>query len=214
MTRKSRLVVLGSGGHSSAVAEAAESSGLSVTGNIALNPKDFSLDALIYAVGRIELRTTSLALGVGTNHLRAQVHNRVINAFPHAMFPPLVHKTAFVSPSSAIDDGAVLLAFAYVGPGAHAGVGSLINTGASLDHHSAVGDYGSLGPGARAGGGASIGSRTMVGMQAGILHGRTVGDDSVIGAHSAVVHDIPSLCVGYGIPCRVIRKRSQDEDYY
>lgn len=214
MSGDDKVVVLGSGGHARAVAEAATSSGFAVEEFVGLDHNDNTFKALLQRISLLDLSSTSLALGVGTNHVRARLHQRVITTFPHAVFPPIIHHTAWVSTDGAIDDGAILLAFASVGPGAHARVGSLLNTGASLDHDSTVGDYGSLGPGARTGGDVSIGSRTMVGMQAGILHGRTVGDDSVIGAHSAVVHDIPSLCVAYGTPCRVIRKRNQDEDYY
>lgn len=214
MAKKLELVVLGDGGHSAAVAEAATSSGFSVSGHFDIRLGETGLHALIERVAQLELDRTALALGIGTNHVRAHVHRGVISVFPEAMFPPIVHQTAWVSPSSAVHDGAVVLAFAAVGPRATAGVGSLINTGGSLDHDSTVGDYGSLGPGARTGGNTSIGAQTMVGMQAGILQGRTVGNDTVIGAHSLVVRDIPGLCVAYGTPCRVIRERDQEDHYF
>jgi acetyltransferase-like isoleucine patch superfamily enzyme len=54
----------------------------------------------------------------------------------------------------------------------------------------------------------------MLGLQAGILQGRTIGEDTVVGAHSLVIENIPALRVAMGIPCRVTRSREWGEDYY
>jgi len=77
-----------------------------------------------------------------------------------------------------------------------------------------MGDFASLGPGSRTGGNVSIGQRSVLGLQAGILQGRTIGEDTVVGAHSLVVEDIPPLSVAMGAPCRVTRSREWDENYY
>lgn len=44
-----------------------------------------------------------------------------------------------------------------------------------------------------------------------ILPGVTIGDNTIIGAGSVVTKDIPSNCVAYGSPCRVIRTIDQEE---
>jgi galactoside O-acetyltransferase len=54
----------------------------------------------------------------------------------------------------------------------------------------------------------------MVGMQAGILQGVTVGSDSVIGAHSLVNQDVESNTVAWGTPARVMRSRAREDAYY
>lgn len=48
-----------------------------------------------------------------------------------------------------------------------------------------------------------IGSRCYIGPGTIIAKGVTVGDGSVIGAHSLVLEDIPANSRAYGIPCRV-----------
>ena len=65
----------------------------------------------------------------------------------------------------------------------------------------------SLGPGARTGGNTLIAPRTMLGLQADILQGRTIGEDTFVGAHSLVDDNIPPMSVAMGIPCRVTRSR-------
>ena len=214
MSDKKTLVVLGNGGHAASVAEAAESAGFTVAGFIEVAAEPAPLKRLSSRVGQIDFETTAVAIGVGTNFARAAIHALVISEFPEARFPPIVHQTAWLSPSAEIASGVTLLAHSSVGSNASLGQGSLVNTGASLDHDGELGDFASLGPGARTGGNVKVGPRAMIGLQAGILQGRTVGEDSVVGAQSLVLKDIPSLSVATGSPSRVIRSREREEQYY
>lgn len=49
-----------------------------------------------------------------------------------------------------------------------------------------------------------IGSRVYVGPATTIARGVTIGDGSVIGAHSLVLHDVPPGSKAFGVPCRVV----------
>ena len=211
-----KIVIVGNGGHASSVAEAASSHGFEVDCLLGTSEDSLGGDfaALLSALSKFDLSSTSLALGLGTNHLRSMAFERIHSMFPEARFPVVIHSSAWVSPTASLGQGVVLLAQDSVGSGSTLGVGALINTGASLDHDSTLGDFASLGPGARTGGNTLIGPRTMLGLQAGILHGRTIGEDTVVGAHSLVVEEIPPLSVAMGTPCRVTRSREWDENYY
>jgi len=60
-----------------------------------------------------------------------------------------------------------------------------------------------------------IGRNVWIGAGAVILPGITIGDNSVIGAGSIVTKDIPSNCVAYGNPCRVVREIGEhDREFY
>lgn len=48
-----------------------------------------------------------------------------------------------------------------------------------------------------------IGSRCYIGPLTVVAMGVTIGDGSVIGAHSLVLHDIPPNSKAFGTPCRV-----------
>mgnify|MGYP003781922903 FL=1 len=214
MSSDRSLVILGNGGHASSVAEAAESAGFDVRTSWPISRTDDSFADLISRVASLDFDKTALALGVGTNFVREAVHASISEAFPTARFASIVHKTAWLASSAVIESGVVMLAHASAGAKAHLSAGSLLNTGASLDHDSTLGEFASLGPGVRTGGNVTIGPRTMIGLQAGILQGRTVSEDSVVGAQSLVLEDIPSLSVAIGSPCRVVRSREWDERYY
>jgi maltose O-acetyltransferase len=54
----------------------------------------------------------------------------------------------------------------------------------------------------------TIGNNVWLGGKCVICPGVRIGDNSVIGAGSVVVKDIPANCVAVGNPCRVIRNLS------
>jgi sugar O-acyltransferase (sialic acid O-acetyltransferase NeuD family) len=210
-----QLVVLGHGGHAKSVADAAESAGFGVVGFLGLaegHQFDYGSPAL-QSLDDIDLESTEIALGIGANFVRARVAAEVMNAYPRARFAAVLHVTAWVSPHAEISPGSVVLAHAAVGPGAKLGFGALLNTGSSLDHDSTLQGFASLGPGARTGGDVSIGKRSAIGLQSGVLQGRSVGMDSVVGAHSLVTRNIPDLTVSLGIPCAPIRERKAEDPH-
>lgn len=55
----------------------------------------------------------------------------------------------------------------------------------------------------------AIGNNVWLGGRSVICAGVKIGDNSVIGAGSVVVKDVPANCVALGNPCRVIRRLDQ-----
>lgn len=60
----------------------------------------------------------------------------------------------------------------------------------------------------------TIGKNVWIGAGAVILAGVTIGDNSVIGAGSVVTKDIPENCVALGVPAKVGRHITADDDLY
>ena len=58
----------------------------------------------------------------------------------------------------------------------------------------------------------TVGSNVWFGAGVTVCPGVTIGDNSTIGAGSVVVKDIPANCVAAGNPCRVLHKKTPDED--
>ena len=56
-----------------------------------------------------------------------------------------------------------------------------------------------------------IGNDVWIGQNVTILPGVHVGDGAIIGANSVVASDIPPYTVAVGNPCRVVKKRFDDE---
>jgi acetyltransferase-like isoleucine patch superfamily enzyme len=61
----------------------------------------------------------------------------------------------------------------------------------------------------------TVGNNVWIGAGTIVLAGVTIGDNTVIGAGSVVTKDIPSGVLAVGVPCRVMRKiTEEDKDKY
>lgn len=46
-----------------------------------------------------------------------------------------------------------------------------------------------------------------LGTHSSVMPGVTIGRNSIVGAHSLVIHDIPADSIAFGVPAKVVRKR-------
>src|SRR6202042_2394065 len=67
------------------------------------------------------------------------------------------------------------------------------------------GAYCNINPGCHISGYVKLGDGVDFGTGAVIIHGKSVGDWSIIGAGAVVAEDIPSKVTAVGVPCRVIK---------
>jgi acetyltransferase-like isoleucine patch superfamily enzyme len=93
------------------------------------------------------------------------------------------------------------------------GAHCIFNTKASLDHDCVMDDFSSLAPSVTVGGVVRIGAFSAISLGANIIHGRSIGAHTVIGAGALVWSDMPDHCVAYGVPAKMIRLRAEGEKY-
>jgi len=117
-----------------------------------------------------------------------------------------IHPTASVSASARIGVGTVIRAQSAIGPETEIGENCIIGYGATISHNCTIGDGAHLSSGVNVAGLVKIGRATWVGIGATIIDPKSVGCDSVIGAGSVVVTDIPDGVIAYGVPAKVVRK--------
>lgn len=115
---------------------------------------------------------------------------------------PIVHQTAYVSPSARLGQGVVVAPFAFIGPGTVLGAHCLVNVGAVIGHDVALGEYSVVSPGAGLAGGCSLGPGVFVGMNAAVLPKLTVGAGSKVAACAMVTSAVPASSLSVGNPAR------------
>jgi sugar O-acyltransferase (sialic acid O-acetyltransferase NeuD family) len=152
-------------------------------------------------------------VSIGDNYRRGQIVDAIeaaISGFPWAN---AIHPMTAIGAGCEVGHGVHMMAGAVVNPASTVGDHVHIDTRASLDHDSSIGRCASLGPTSATGGGCTIGAYVAVSIGAVVLHGRSVGDHSVIGAGATVTADIPAGVVAFGTPARVVRDRPEGERY-
>ena len=154
-----------------------------------------------------------LLVAIGDGYQRQAMTQRLGEQIPGVVFPSLVDPTAVVASDVEIGAGVVVMAQAHVGPGCVLQEGALVNTQASLDHDGQLGAFASLAPGVVAGGGVRVGEGSFIGLGSRIIHRVQVGSQTVVGAGSLLLKDLPSEVLAYGSPARVVRYRQPHEPY-
>lgn len=168
--KKTKLLVLGAGGHGRSVAEAAELSGLFEVVGFLDDALPVGSDVLGCPIlGAMATMANQLAVcdkaivAIGNNALRQSLTQQL--AAVGLDVETVIHPRACVSPSAVVGKGSAVMAGAVVGTEAKLGLGVIVNCGAVVDHHARVDDFGHLGVNACMAGGSMLGRGAW--MQAG-----------------------------------------------
>lgn len=145
----------------------------------------------------------AVAIAIGDSNQRALLVERLspLNLF----FPELIHPSVIMSGTTVISEGVIIAAGSIVT--VHVGIGSHthIDTGCTIGHESQLGKFVRLNPKVSVAGNVSLEDRTYVGSGATIIQGLRVGCNSVIGAGSVVLRNLPENVVAVGNPAAVIK---------
>lgn len=123
----------------------------------------------------------------------------------------IIHSQAIVSKAALIGEGTVVFANAVINPSAHIGKACIINTGAIVEHDCILKDGVHISPNATMGGTVCIGEKTWVCIGCSIAHHLTIGENSVLGAGSVVIQDVPNNVLVAGVPATIRKDRSDPE---
>lgn len=204
-----RLAIYGASGHGKVVAEIAELNGwqeivffdqeaekIQKNGDWPVEGRFEDLlihksgfDAAIVAIGNNQIRTDKSEL------LRAS----------GVELATLIHPSAMVSRHSTVGKGSVIMANAVVNPFAVIGDHVIVNTGAIVEHDCGIENGVHICPGVSLAGEVIVAQGTWVGIGATVIQQCRIGEQSIIGAGSVVIEDIPSHATACGVPTKLIK---------
>jgi len=89
----------------------------------------------------------------------------------------------------------------------------IINLDCTVGHDTILDDFVTLYPSVNVSGNVYIGSCAEIGTGVNIIQGKSIGENTVVGAGSVVVRDIPSNCTAVGVPAIPIKFHSEIQNY-
>jgi sugar O-acyltransferase (sialic acid O-acetyltransferase NeuD family) len=117
-----------------------------------------------------------------------------------------IHPSVQILAEAKIEDGVWINAGAIIGYKAEIGSGTIINTGAQIDHHNIIGECCQVDPGVVTAGNVVMRECCHLHTGAKIINRIIIGTNSIVGAGSVIIENIPPDCKVVGVPGRIIRK--------
>ncbi|MGL5046234.1 MAG: acetyltransferase [Shewanella sp.] len=199
------IVMIGSGGHASVLAEILQQQGRTLFAVISpgkgqsplfnqVQHFDSDDDILQFPCNEVKLVN-----GVGTlpgQRLRHQLFDYFTRL--NYEFESVVSKHAMLSSYATIGAGAQILTGSIIQTGSIIGCGTIINSGAIIEHDCHIGRECHIAPGSIICGGVRIGDRTHIATGASVIQGITIGKNCIIAAGSIVTKDMPDNTIIYG----------------
>jgi acetyltransferase EpsM len=205
-----RIIVIGGGEHARVVIEAirADAAGHELLGLVDPRPcedtcrrlgvarlgDESALDRAVGAYGMLGFGA------VDTRDLRVEAVRRLAPRL--AGWAIVIHGAAWVSPTTTVGEGTVIMAGAVVQTGALLGAHCVVNTGAIVEHDVTLGDQAQLAPGVTLGGGVRVGARAYVGLGAAVRDHVALGAGAIVGMGAVVLRDVAEGARVLGVPAR------------
>jgi sugar O-acyltransferase (sialic acid O-acetyltransferase NeuD family) len=223
LTERPNILIVGASGHAKVIIDIVEQQGSFQIFGLIDSFKQPGTTLMGYQViGKEDsipplLATRNVAGGIiaiGHNWIRHQMANRIREIAPDFLFVNAIHPSAHIAREVGIGRGVVMMAGVSINPGTRIADFCYFNTNASVDHDNIIEEFSCLQPNAATGGNVRVGAFSSISIGANVIHGVTIGSHSVVGAGSTVISDVADGVVAYGTPCREIRKRRPEDNYY
>ncbi|MGK7376400.1 acetyltransferase [Planococcus sp. 1R117A] len=151
-----------------------------------------------------DFESLAIVIAVGLPQAKKKIKEK-LNEVDNIYFPTLIHpnvkipRTTTVGYGSIICEGAVLTTNITIGNFVVAGVNSTIG------HDSVVMDFTTILPNASVSGDDILSEAVYFGTNATMIEKLKIGRNSIIGAGSVVIRDIPENCTAVGNPAKLIK---------
>lgn len=192
------IAIYGASGHGRVVADIAMSNGYDEVifiddgDNRYLNFQEY-----------VKLYHYPIALGIGENSTRKIVYEKI--KAQNLEVKTLVHIKSIVARDVILKEGVVVMPGVVVNVGSVIGVGTILNTGSIVEHDCVIGDFVHIAPNSALAGSVQVKDLTFIGIGSSVIQGKVIGKNSVIGAGSVVIEDMPDNILSYGVPAKVMQ---------
>jgi sugar O-acyltransferase (sialic acid O-acetyltransferase NeuD family) len=213
-----RVVLVGGGGHASdilGVFEAAARAKGETTTPIAGIVADGDVDLRRFThrgVGQIgyiddlkSLDVSHYIIAVGFSLPRQKLQARV-DAFG-LRAASIIHPLADIPPSIPVGEGTVILSGVRMSPMAIVGRHVYLSHGCLIGHDCDIQDFVTVLPGAAVSGDTILGEASLIGTNASVVQGRTIGARAIVGAGAVVVKDVAPDITVVGSPAAPMQRR-------
>lgn len=142
---------------------------------------------------------------IAASSIRKKVIQRIRELNANVQFAILIDPTVEISKRVKLGIGNIICAHSILTVDISLGNHVIINLDCTVGHDAKIHDFVTLYPSVNVSGKTNIGECVEIGTGTQIIQGKTIGNNSVIGAGAVVVRDIPDNCTAVGMPAKPIK---------
>ena len=153
-----------------------------------------------------ELKRLNIKLVLVTTQSPHQRYLQIIKARENGLaLINAIHPTALIMEDAVVGDNVIMQARAFLGYRAEVFSGTTIDTNAQIDHHNVIKECVTIDPGVVTAGNVTIGRYTQVHTGTIIINRTRIGENSILGAGTVIIDDVPDNVTVVGIPGKIIK---------
>lgn len=211
------LIVIGSGGHASVIADILLNQGRTIVATV--SPDEIKDNSPLKGIKRLMtdaslLDTYSpeefdLVNGLGAlpgNTLRTNLFDYFSNY--GYKFQSVIAPSAIIAGGVKLEGGVQVMHGAIIQTNASIAKNCIVNSGSIIEHDCVIGAHNHIAPGATLSGGVITGDQVHIGTGASIIQSIKIGERAVIGAGCTIIRDVKAGQVIVPARNRVIREES------
>ncbi|MEX0331032.1 MAG: acetyltransferase [Puniceicoccaceae bacterium] len=145
-------------------------------------------------------------IGIGQPRLRAEMRQRF--AERGAEFARVIHKSCTIGRRVHLEPGVILCPGTTLTCDIAIGANTALNLNCAVGHDAVIGEDCQISSFCDITGYVRLGDRVLMGSRATVIPGKSVGDDTTIGAGSVVVSNIPGSVTVFGNPAKLLTKNT------
>lgn len=219
---KPRIVIFGGGNQASYVIDIIEKAGLYDLIGIIDSKKEIGSKVFDYPViGRQESVSELIELfnieggivSIGDNYSRYLVVSQIRQLAPEFNFVNAIHPNISIGNNARLGVGIVAMSGVIFNTNIIVGDFTFFATGCQIEHDCKIDCYASVSAGTVLGGRVELGGFSAITLGVTVIDRVKIGENTVVGAGSLVLKDLPSNVLAYGNPCKIIRSRLISEKF-
>lgn len=217
------VIIIGSSGHASLIIDIIEKTNdhriiglLDDFRKMGETVHDYPILGAVNDFSKVCLKNSDIQcmVAVGDNYSRRKIVESLCKNNPSVEFATVIHPSAQIGRNVSIGLGVAIMAGCIINSNSIIGDFAFMNTKSSAGHDMKMEKYASLAPGVTTGGDVSIGECSAVSIGSIVREKTKIGNHSLVGAGSLLLNDCPDNTLMYGVPAKIIRNRSENEQYY
>jgi len=146
---------------------------------------------------------------IGAAAVRKKVIEKVAK-YKNVKFATLLDPDAEISPSVSMGEGAIICAGSIITVDITIGRHVIININCTVGHDTVLADFVTLYPSVNVSGCVATGKCVEMGVGSQIIQGKTIGQNTIVGAGAVVIRDLPCGCTAVGVPAEIVKRTIKD----